>query len=94
MDVLGHIPDASSYSSHTLTLHEPLSVEWTLVLENDLAVQGGMVPSLITDTEMPLLLVAVVESQQKQAAGLHTVTGSVPAKDHESPEVAEMGQGL
>lgn len=93
MGVLGHIPDASFYSSHTLTLHEPLSVVWTLVLVNGLAVPGGAFPSLITDTEVPVLLVEVVESQQRQAAGLHTVTGSVPAKDPESLEVAEMDQG-
>lgn len=93
MGVPGHIPDASFYSSHTLTLHEPLSVVWTLVLVNGLAVQGGTFPSLITDTEVPVLLVEAVESQQRQAAGLHTVSGSVPAKDLESLEVAEMGQG-
>lgn len=93
MDVLGHIPDASSYSSHTLMLHEPWSVGWTLVLTNDLAGQGGTVPSLITDTEVPVLLVEVVESQQSQMGGLRTVTGSVPAKDPELLEVAEMDQG-
>jgi hypothetical protein len=51
-----------------------------------------MGPGLIMDIEVLVLPVEVVESQ-RQAAGLHTVTGSVLIMDHELLEVTGMDPG-